>query len=161
MEDLKDDQKSSIRAELREQIACMRSCTQPFIGRLGNRAMISPYEPFGTNNYGPFSDEEKFDEWCLKRLHCSSLSEGNCRGWLERKRRRSSGKFVQTHGDLSLKQVLEPCPKDRLKFTSMVEDKLCCGWHSSYLCCSLFPVWQPRRMDLRGQNNDRLAVPKY
>lgn len=179
--DLTDEQKSSVKAQLRTQIARMRTLTQPFIGRLDYKATFSPYEVFETNTFGPFPDEEKFDKWCLRRLCCDPSGGRKWRKCLERQRRQFSGKFVLTHGDLSprnilykdgmvtgivdwgmsgfypeyaeyafamglsqrypdwwvevLKHVLEPCSKDRVKFTKMIEEKLCCGWHSSCLCC--------------------------
>lgn len=36
-DDLSDTEKSRIVAQLREQMACIRACTQPYIGRINNR----------------------------------------------------------------------------------------------------------------------------
>lgn len=174
--DLSDTEKSSIVAQLREQMARIRACTQPYIGRINNRPTRNIYDRLPTTYCGPFSSEEAFDDWCLERVPVGffGLAHWKWPRWLEKERRKSSGKFVLTHGDLSpcnimvkdgkitgivdwersgffpeyaeyafamklchkfqssekwwvpvLKEVLQPCSEQRLKFTKLVEDR---GW---------------------------------
>ncbi|AEO71913.1 a1b06420-3d77-47e5-895c-ec42ad4299af [Thermothielavioides terrestris] len=167
--ELSDAQKSSIKDQLRTQLSKMRSCTQPFIGRVGRQHTRNIYDRLQQTYCGPFDDEKQFDEWCLARLTGGPLVRWKWKRVLERERRASSGRFVLTHGDLTprnilvqdgvitgivdweysgfypeyaefafamvlchshekwwlpvLKEVLQPCSDERLKFTRLVEDR--------------------------------------
>lgn len=175
-DDLSDAEKSSMVTQLREQITHMRACTQPFIGRVNNKPTRNVYDRLPTTYFGPFPSEEAFDNWCVERVPGGffGLSHKKWPRRLEKERRKSSEKFVPTHGDLSprnimvkdgkitgivdwersgffpeyaeyafamklchkfqanekwwvpiLKEVLQPCSEQRLKFTGLVEDR---GW---------------------------------
>lgn len=174
--DLSSPEKSSIVAQLREQMARIRACTQPYIGRVNNQPTRNVYDRLPTTYCGPFPNEEAFDNWCLERVPVGffGLAHWKWLRWLEKERHKFSGKFVLTHGDLSprnimvkdgkitgivdwersgfwpeyaeyafamklchkfqssekwwvpiLKEVLQPCSEQRLKFTKLVEDR---GW---------------------------------
>ncbi|ROW02096.1 hypothetical protein VSDG_02367 [Cytospora chrysosperma] len=169
--DLSQAEQSSVKEQLRAEIARMRRCTQPFIGRVKNQQTRNVYDRIASTFCGTFPTEKEFDNWCLARVSGGSLVHWRWDKWLERQRRQSSGTFVLTHGDLTprnimfkdglvtgiidwdrsgffpeyaeyafamklshehekwwipvLKQILEPCSKQRLKFTSLVEDR---GW---------------------------------
>lgn len=175
-DDLSDTEKASMVSQLREQITRMRACTQPYIGRVNKKPTRNIYDRLPTTYCGPFPSEEAFDNWCVERVPVGffGLAHWKWPRWLEKERRKSSGKFVLTHGDLSprnimvkdgkitgivdwersgffleyaeyafalkichkfrtsekwwvpiLKEVLQPCSEQRLKFTSLVEDR---GW---------------------------------
>lgn len=171
-------EQASYKDQLRIQLARMRECTQPFIGRLERsgepRSTYNVYQRLPTlprEFIGPFKNENEFDEWCLARVlpRVGSLSRFKWRRFIEREQQKANGRFVLTHGDLSprnimaqdgvitgiidwqrggfypeymeyafamelspgiekwwmpvLKEVLQPCSRDRLKFTKLVEDK--------------------------------------
>lgn len=168
---LSKKEQSSLKEQLRAELARMRSCTQPFIGRLGNQETCNVYDRLLDTRCGPFPDEKAFDDWCLARAQCSSFSRWMWAMTIEREGRKSSGAFVLTHGDLTprnimvldgvitgivdwersgffpeyaeyafamklchsheewwipvLKEVLQPCSRQRLQFTRVVEDR---GW---------------------------------
>ncbi|KAH8761195.1 kinase-like domain-containing protein [Diaporthe sp. PMI_573] len=168
--------RAGVVVQLREQVARMRACAQPYIGRVGNKPTRNIYDRLPTTYCGPFPSEEAFDDWCMERVPVGFFGLAHWRWprWLEKERRRSSGRFVLTHGDLSprnimvedgkitgivdwersgffpeyaeyafamklchkfqssekwwvpvLKEVLQPCSEQRLKFTRLVEDR---GW---------------------------------
>ncbi|KAF5646873.1 aminoglycoside 3 phosphotransferase [Fusarium sp. NRRL 52700] len=119
---------------------------------------------------GPFEDEEAFDNWCLGRLSGGTIQRWKWKKVLERHRRKSTGRFVLTHGDISprnimvdgttitgiidwelsgfypeyveyafalgigtgieewwkpvLKEVLEPCSSEIVKFTRLIEERM-------------------------------------
>lgn len=106
--DLSDAEKSSIVAQLREQMARIRACTQPYIGRMNNRPTRNIYDRLPTTYCGPFASEEEFDNWCVDRVPVGFFGLGRWKWprWLEKERRKSSGKFVLTHGDLSPRNIL-------------------------------------------------------
>ncbi|KAK4244623.1 hypothetical protein C7999DRAFT_43729 [Corynascus novoguineensis] len=59
---------AAIKDQLRVQLARMRACTEPAIGRMGGKPTRNVYDgPRGTA-FGPFADEEAFDSWCLARV---------------------------------------------------------------------------------------------
>lgn len=169
--------------QLRAQLARMRGCTQPFIGRVDPWAgesipTFNVFDRLHQNYFGPFQDEDAFDEWCLARAlpKTALLSRYRLKRFMQREQQKREasggpGKFVLTHGDLSprnimakdgvitgiidwarggffpeyaeyafamvlghgiekwwipvLKEILQPCSNDRLKFTKLVEDR---GW---------------------------------
>lgn len=98
--DLSDKERSSIVAQLREQISNMRSCTQSYIGRLNNRSTCDVYERMPGKVCGPFVDEEHFDQWCLARVPDGlfGLTRKKWTRWLEKEQQRPFRKFVLTHG---------------------------------------------------------------
>lgn len=168
-----EQEKASYKDQLREQLALMRECTQPFIGGVTKAGDPQPthniYDRALMKNCGPFDNEEEFDAWCLARAmpHIGLLMRRKWTRFIERERRNGSGRFVLTHGDLSprnimaqdgvitgiidwgrggffpeyaeyafamalghcieewwlpvLREILQPCSKDRLKFTTLVE----------------------------------------
>ncbi|KAK0744649.1 kinase-like domain-containing protein [Apiosordaria backusii] len=104
--DMTAAQQSSIKDQLRTQLARMRSCTQPFIGRLGRQATRNNFDSLGNTQQGPFDSEEEFDNWCLARLRGNALSRWKWKKFVERERRGSSGSFVLTHGDLTPRNIM-------------------------------------------------------
>ncbi|KAJ4392952.1 hypothetical protein N0V93_002156 [Gnomoniopsis smithogilvyi] len=169
-------EQAGYKEQLRTQLAHMRECTQSFIGRLKKsgeaRSTYNIYQrmPIIPKDFcGPFNNEKEFDDWCLARVlpQRGPISRYKWTRFIEREQRKSSGKFVLTHGDLSprnimaqdgritglidwerggfypeyaeyafsmklnpgleewwvevLKEILQPCSKDRLKFTKLVE----------------------------------------
>lgn len=181
-------EQASYKEQLRTQLARMRACTQPFIGRVKldgtrqptynvfdrlPRVATSREDPELVGMMGPFDDEKAFDDWCLDRVvhKVGFLGRYKWPRFIERERGGSSGRFVLTHGDLTprnimakdgvitgiidwqrggflpeyaeyalamklspgieswwvpvLEEILQPCSKDRLKFTKLVEFR---GW---------------------------------
>lgn len=170
-------EQASYKDQLRVQLARMRECTQPFIGRVKRsgeqEATHNVYDRLLTTYCGPFQDEKEFDDWCLARAipKVGLISRYKWNRFIEREQRSASGRFVLTHGDLTprnimaqdglitgiidwerggffpeyaeyafamelspaiekwwipvLKEILQPCSNDRLKFTKLVEFK---GW---------------------------------
>ncbi|KAK4171549.1 putative phosphotransferase [Triangularia setosa] len=104
--DMTDVQQSSIKDQLRAQLARMRACKQPLIGRLGRQPTHNNFDSLGNTQFGPFDNEEEFDEWCLARLKGNALSRWKWKKFLERERRVSSGSFVLTHGDLTPRNIM-------------------------------------------------------
>ncbi|KUI72247.1 Aminoglycoside 3'-phosphotransferase [Cytospora mali] len=100
------EQQSSIKEQLQMEIGRMRKCTQPFIGRVGNQETRNIYDRLVETNCGPFPDERACDDWCLARVHGSAFSRWKWGKMLERERRRSSGLFVLTHGDLTPRNIM-------------------------------------------------------
>lgn len=165
---LSEAQQTSIKDQLRTELARMRSCTQPYIGRINNQPTYNPYYCLQTSTFGPFLDEKSFDDWCLERLGGGSLVRWKWQRLWDRERRQSTGTFVLTHGDLTprnimvqdgvvtgiidwersgffpayaeyafamklchshedwwipvLEELLQPCSKQRLEFTSLLKD---------------------------------------
>ncbi|EFY91123.1 Phosphotransferase family protein [Metarhizium acridum CQMa 102] len=104
-------ERESIKKQLREQFALMRSCTQPYIGRVDKQPTYNVYDRLEYNFIGPFEDEEAFDTWCLNRLGTSDFTTWRMRRFLEKSRARSkaagtANRFVLTHGDLSPRNVM-------------------------------------------------------
>lgn len=173
-------ERASYKEQLREQIARMRECTQPFIGRLDDSGeRICTQNVFDTlcmTELGPFNDDEEFEEWVLARAirplrRPNPISRYKWRKFVQRELRNSSGRYVLTHCDLAprnimaqdgvitgiidwgrsgffpeyaeyaiamelspsieewwipvLKEILQPCSKDRLKFTRLASGA---GW---------------------------------
>lgn len=105
--DLSDADKSSIKQQLKQQLTLMRECTQPFIGRLKRKPAQNVYSPIIiSRRFGPFDNEEAFDEWCLDRLKCLPYSRWMWKKWLKRMRQKSPSKFVLTHGDLTPRNIM-------------------------------------------------------
>ncbi|KAI0143097.1 kinase-like domain-containing protein [Xylariaceae sp. FL1272] len=102
---LSDEQKSNIKSQLREQLARMRACTQPFIGRVGNQHVRNVFNRLGTTFCGPWASEEEFDKWCLARVS-NRLSRWKWQRMLDRNRLVNPSKFVLTHGDLSPRNIM-------------------------------------------------------
>lgn len=105
-DDLTDEQRSNIKDQLREQLALMRACTQPFIGRVGNHRTRNVYDRLFQRSCGPFKDEAAFDEWCISRLKVGPVSRWRWKRELARSRRESPSKFVLTHGDLTPRNII-------------------------------------------------------
>lgn len=115
--DLSEAEQTSIKDQLRTQLARMRSCTQPYIGRVHHQPAWCAYERLTETYCGPFSTEKEFDAWCLARL-------GRARGpmvrwkWariLARERKSehlleeqagAADCFVLTHGDLTPRNIM-------------------------------------------------------
>jgi aminoglycoside phosphotransferase len=104
--DLSEAEQTSIKEQLRAQIQHMRTCTQPYVGRIGRVETRNLYETDLVKYCGPFDDEESFDNWCLRRLDGIGLQRWRYRGILEKKRKGSSGRFVLTHGNLSPRNIM-------------------------------------------------------
>ncbi|KLP14639.1 uncharacterized protein LW94_8072 [Fusarium fujikuroi] len=163
-------EQASIKEQLRAQIKQMRTLIQPYIGRIDKQPTRNIYNTTFVRHCGPFEDEESFDEWCLARLPGGSFQRWKWKRVLEKQRRKSTGRFVLTHGDLSprnimldgstitgiidwelsgfypeyveyavamglgpgieewwvpvLKEVLEPCSTDLVKFTELIEERM-------------------------------------
>ncbi|KAH7243597.1 kinase-like domain-containing protein [Fusarium redolens] len=163
-------EQTSIKGQLRKQIQQMRTLVQPYIGGIDKQPTRNIYNTTLIRHCGPFEDEESFDEWCLARLSGGSFQHWKWKRVLEKKRRKSTGRFVLTHGDLSprnimvdgsnitgiidwelsgfypeyveyavaiglgpgieewwvpvLKEVLEPCSPDLVKFTELIEERM-------------------------------------
>lgn len=96
------------RAQLRQQISIMRSCTQSYIDRVNNRSTYNFYELVPGTVCGPFIDEEHFDEWCLSRVPDGlfGLTRKKRTKWMEKECQRPSREFVLTHGNLSLRNII-------------------------------------------------------
>ncbi|KAF4500229.1 Phosphotransferase [Fusarium agapanthi] len=160
----------SIKEQLRAQIEQMRTLVQPCIGRVDKQPTRNIYNTTFARHCGPFQDEEAFDNWCLDRLTGGTIQRWKWKRVLERQRRKSTGRFVLTHGDLSprnimvdgstitgiidwelggfypeyveyafalgigpgmeewwkpvLKEVLEPCSSEMIKFTGLIEERM-------------------------------------
>jgi hypothetical protein len=98
--------KSTVIDQLREQLACMRACTQPYIGRTGHQKVANGYD-LSSSLCGPFADEEAFDDWCLGYILQGPFMQRMWKQILRRDRKqRSSTSFVLTHGDLSPRNIL-------------------------------------------------------
>nr|RBQ97259.1 hypothetical protein FVER53263_06747 [Fusarium verticillioides] len=167
---LSQAEQSSIKEQLRDQINQMRTLVQPYIGCINKQPTRNIYNTTFVRHCGPFEDEESFDEWCLSRLSGGAIQRWKWKKVLERQRRKSTGRFVLTHGDLSprnimvdgstitgivnwelsgfypeyveyafalgigpgieewwkpvLKEVLEPCSTDLVKFTALIEERM-------------------------------------
>lgn len=104
--DLTDAEKSGLKAQIRAQLARMRACTQPFIGRVGRQHVRNVYDRISQTYCGPFADEKVFDKWCLARLAGGPFVRWKWQRVLERERRDSPGAFVLTHGDLTPRNIL-------------------------------------------------------
>lgn len=170
-------EQASYKAQLREQFARMRECTQPFIGRLGVSgepiSTVNVYDRLGFTELGPFNDDNEFEEWVRARAirRAGPISRYKWRKFFEREQRNASHRYVLTHCDLAprnimaqdgvitgivdwgrsgffpeyaeyafamelspsiekwwipvLKETLQPCSKDRLKFTKLASGL---GW---------------------------------
>ncbi|CVK94657.1 uncharacterized protein FPRN_10121 [Fusarium proliferatum] len=163
-------EQASIKEQLRTQIKRMRTLVQPYIGRIDKQPTRNIYNTTFVRHCGPFEDEEAFDNWCLDRLSGGTIQRWKWKRVLERQRRKSTGRFVLTHGDLSprnimvngstitgiidwelsgfypeyveyafalsigpgleewwkrvLKEVLEPCSSEMVKFTGLIEERM-------------------------------------
>ncbi|KAI1919252.1 hypothetical protein LOZ52_004516 [Ophidiomyces ophidiicola] len=89
-------QQSSIKTQLKEQIRLMRTCPQPFIGRLGRQQTLNFYDRLEFNFMGPFETEEAFDDWCLQRVASPLARDDGRAAALCAHARRSGGS--QHHG---------------------------------------------------------------
>ncbi|KAF5969527.1 phosphotransferase [Fusarium coicis] len=169
-QNMSEAEQTSVKEQLRAQMKQMRTLTQPYIGRIDKQPTRNIYNTTFVRHCGPFEDEESFDEWCLARLSGGSLQRWKWKRVLEKQRRKSTGRFVLTHGDLSprnimvdgstitgiidwelsgfypeyveyavaiglgpgieewwvpvLKEVLEPCSADLIKFTELIEERM-------------------------------------
>ena len=58
--------------------------------------------------FGPFADEEAFDDWCLAHTLCGPLARFKWKRLLakERKTRLPASGFVLTHGDLTPRNII-------------------------------------------------------
>lgn len=115
-------ERESYKAQLREQLAKMRRCTQPFIGRVSASGEATPtynlYDRLLTTYMGPFHDETEFDEWLVKRgMYKTGLVwRIRMKRFMEREKQRQQqqreasgdggGKFVLTHGDLAPRNIM-------------------------------------------------------
>ncbi|KAI7770183.1 hypothetical protein LZL87_002554 [Fusarium oxysporum] len=148
----------------------MRTLVQPYIGRIDRQPTRNIYNTTFVRHCGPFEDEEAFHNWCLDRLPGGTIQRWRWKKVLERQQRKSTGRFVLTHGDLSprnimvdgstitgiidwelsgfypeyveyafaigigpgieewwipvLKEVLEPCSSEMVKFTGLIEERM-------------------------------------
>lgn len=71
-EDATKAQRAIYKDQLRVQLARMRECTQPFIGRIINdsgdqQPTYNIYDRLPTTYCGLFQNEKEFDEWCWAR----------------------------------------------------------------------------------------------
>jgi aminoglycoside phosphotransferase len=169
-QNMSEAEQTSVKEQLRAQMRQMRTLTQPYIGRIDKQPTRNIYNTTFVRHCGPFEDEESFDEWCLARLSGGSFQRWKWKRVLEKQRRKSTGRFVLTHGDLSprnimvdgstitgiidwelsgfypeyveyavaiglgpgieewwvpvLKEVLEPCSADLIKFTELIEERM-------------------------------------
>lgn len=149
--DLSDEGRSSIVAQLREQISNMRSCTQSYIGRVNNRSTCDVYERMPGKVCGPFIDEEHFDQWCLARVPDGlfGLTRKKWTRWLEKERQRPFRKFVLTHGDLSPRNIVV----DGGVVTGIVDWERSGFWpeYAEYaFAMELFPAFQRRQEEWWG-----------
>ncbi|KAI1977057.1 hypothetical protein LOZ53_002476 [Ophidiomyces ophidiicola] len=100
------EQQNSIKTQLKEQIRLMRTCTQPFIGRLGRQQTLNFYDRLEFNFMGPFETEEAFDDWCLERVS-SPLFRTLWKRLLPGMRAKNGEqRFVLTHGDLAARNIM-------------------------------------------------------
>lgn len=99
-----DDEKETVKQQLREQIQAMRELTLPYIGRINNEPFQSGYDAW-RKQIGPFKDEKAFDQWCLSRVK-GWRNRRRWKAWLEERRALSDGKFALTHGNLSQENIL-------------------------------------------------------
>ncbi|CAK1364045.1 uncharacterized protein RHO25_005821 [Cercospora beticola] len=109
-ESLDKTTQDSIKVQLRQQVACMRACTSETIGRLSGTSTYNIYNRLATTQFGPFSDEEAFDNWCLVRTPVGlwGLQRKRWARWLQRERLKSQNvnKFVLTHCDLTPRNII-------------------------------------------------------
>lgn len=143
---LSEEGRSSIVAQLRDQISNMRTCTQSYIGRVNNRSTCNNYERFPGVVCGPFIDEEHFDQWCLARVPDGlfGLTRKKWTKWLEKERQRPFRKFVLTHGDLSPRNIIV----DDGVVTGIVDWESSGFWpeYAEYaFAMELFPAFQRRQ----------------
>lgn len=143
---LSDEGRSSIMAQLRDQISNMRSCTQSYIGRVNNRSTCNVYKGVPGEVCGPFVDEEHFDEWCLARVPDGlfGLTRKKWTKWLKQERKRPYRKFVLTHGDLSPRNIIV----DGGVVTGIVDWERSGFWpeYAEYaFAMELFPAFQRRQ----------------
>ncbi|KAL2130076.1 hypothetical protein VTI74DRAFT_6933 [Chaetomium olivicolor] len=97
---------STIKDQLRIQLACIRACTQPFIGRIGCQKTRNVYDALGDSYCGPFSDEEAFDNWCLAHIAGGPIVRAKWRWLLSTERKKRGANFVLTHGDLTPRNIV-------------------------------------------------------
>ncbi|KAK3297928.1 uncharacterized protein B0H64DRAFT_373205 [Chaetomium fimeti] len=116
--DMTTADQAAVKAQLRVQLACMRACAEPAIGRAGGMPTRNVYDgPRGTA-FGPFADEEAFDDWCLARVWRIPLVRSVWRRLLRGEREKrcggggggggdaGAGRFVLTHGDLTPRNIM-------------------------------------------------------
>jgi hypothetical protein len=95
-----DADKSAIKDQLRHQLARIRACTQPYIGRIGYQKLRNVYDITDTF-CGPFDTEKAFDDFCVKCLFGGFRTQWKWKRFLRRDRKQRSSTFVLTHGDLT------------------------------------------------------------
>ncbi|KJZ78130.1 hypothetical protein HIM_02168 [Hirsutella minnesotensis 3608] len=101
-----DAEKESIKAQLREQLARMRACTLPYIGRVGRQPTRNVYDRLRQTYCGPFETEKAFDDWCVSRIDQGPVGRWRWRRAAAKMRGKTVGKFVLTHGDLTPRNIM-------------------------------------------------------
>ena len=102
---MNQDQRSSIKRQLKEQVRLFRTCTQPYIGRINRQETFNFYDRLHFHFMGPFDSEEEFDTWCLARVK-SPMAAAVWKRLLPRMRGKTPSKFVLTHGDLAARNIM-------------------------------------------------------
>lgn len=103
---MNQDQRDSIKVQLKEQVHLFRTCTQPFIGRVNRQPVRNSYDRAQFRFMGPFDSELEFDKWCLSRLK-SPVAKLKWKLVLSKLRPKSPrSSFVLTHGDLAARNII-------------------------------------------------------
>ncbi|GIZ43218.1 hypothetical protein CKM354_000645200 [Cercospora kikuchii] len=109
-ESLDKPTQQDIKVQFRQQLACMRACTSETIGRLPCTPTYNIYNRLATTHFGPFRDEQTFDDWCLARIPVGlwGLQRKQWARWLQKERlgSQNSNKFVLTHCDLTPRNII-------------------------------------------------------
>ncbi|ODM20226.1 hypothetical protein SI65_03279 [Aspergillus cristatus] len=102
---LDDQQRDSIKLQLKEQLRLYQTLTRSYIGRRYHQETYDFFDRLNFNFMGPFESEEEFDEWCLVRVK-SPLSRAVWKLLLPKMRAKRPSKFVLTHADLSTGNIM-------------------------------------------------------
>jgi aminoglycoside phosphotransferase len=98
---------ASVKKQLCVQLANMRACTQPYIGRPGRQPTRNIFQSLGDTYIGPFASEKAFDNWCVRRIFGTPLMRFKWWRWLAKERKKhGDSKFVLTHGDLTPRNII-------------------------------------------------------
>lgn len=124
-QDMSETEQADIKRQLREQLAQMRKCTLPRIGRPDRGPMRNMFSRLELLYHEGWDTEEEFEEWLLKRVGYgigASVMRWRCRKGIKEWRTRSKDqqkltRFVLTHGDLSPRNIMV----DGSKITGIVD----------------------------------------
>lgn len=109
-QDMSQAEQTDIKSQLRDQLALMRQCTLPHIGRPERKPMRNMFSRLELLCHEGWSNEEKFEKWLLERVGYglgTSVARWRCRrGIKEWHSKKKETRFVLTHGDLSPRNIM-------------------------------------------------------